>query len=359
MSVDTMQVCCIGRDEIIAKNHLLAALRRYAFYPFFCFLREDHLIYANVMDEAKANIDDVRLEVEHVRAPPLTSPVTNINITNNNININDNNTNDNDNKEIVTNLLDKSSSVSSSGGSGSGSGSSINHRRKNSAQQQYQYQHAQKNHINAIPVRTEFVYADGGKDAVQLCGDWNRWAPISMELESGKLYIYFLYVIYIYSDVSYMFIEGIWSVITVVPSGYREFCYIVDGIYHVSKRHPSNSDSTCNWRVVNGPPSSFIRRRRNERFRILRMADQAAAYLRMFILYYFYPTPDHTLPHIVTDTFAPIARKKHNNVNNILLSLFFGFKKHHSRRAPYRIAALFLLLSLGSILYFRSVPIHV
>lgn len=128
--------------------------------------------------------------------------------------------------------------------------------------------------------------------------------------------------------------------ITVVPSGYREFCYIVDGIYHVSKRHPSNSDSTCNWRIVNGPPTSYIRRRRNECFRILQLADQCAAYLRMFILYYFYPTPDHTLPHIVTDTFAPISRK-----NN---------KKYLSRRAPYRIAALFLILPLGSIIYFRA-----
>lgn len=130
-----------------------------------------------------------------------------------------------------------------------------------------------------------------------------------------------------------------------VPSGYREFCYVVDGIYHVSKRHPSNSDSTCNWRVVNGPPSSFIRRRRNERFAIMRFADQAAAYLRMFILYYFYPRkPDHALPHIVTDTFAPVTRKKKQNYK-------------HTIRSPYRIAALFLIFSIGSILYFKAVHV--
>ncbi len=41
---------------------------------------------------------------------------------------------------------------------------------------------------------------------------------------------------------------------TVVPSGYREFCYIVDGKFQVSTRHPTNAEGSCNWRTVYGPP---------------------------------------------------------------------------------------------------------
>jgi hypothetical protein len=46
----------------------------------------------------------------------------------------------------------------------------------------------------------------------------------------------------------------VWSVITVVPSGYREFCYNVDGGFTVSRKHPTNAEGTCNWRTVYGPP---------------------------------------------------------------------------------------------------------
>lgn len=177
----TMQVCCIGRDdEIIGRNELLAWVRRYALYPYFyCFLRQDTHIHirsgggciGREMATATPHIDDVRLEVERVKASPL---ISNINVC----------------VEEVTNLIDKSSSISSSGASGSGS--CINRRNSDSARQKQQ--HYKYNVNTCIPVRTEFVYADGGKEAVQLCGDWNRWAPISMELESGKISIAYVYL---------------------------------------------------------------------------------------------------------------------------------------------------------------------
>lgn len=50
-------------------------------------------------------------------------------------------------------------------------------------------------------------------------------------------------------------VEGTWSIVTVVPSGYREFCYQVDGKFAVSRKHPTNSDGSCNWRTVYGPPT--------------------------------------------------------------------------------------------------------
>lgn len=52
-----------------------------------------------------------------------------------------------------------------------------------------------------------------------------------------------------------------WSVVTIVPGGYREFCYNVDGKFAVSKKHPTNSDGSCNWRTVYGPPSGRHRPR--------------------------------------------------------------------------------------------------
>lgn len=48
---------------------------------------------------------------------------------------------------------------------------------------------------------------------------------------------------------------GVWSIVTIVPSGYREFCYKVDGRFAVSKKHPTNIDGSCNWRTVYGPPA--------------------------------------------------------------------------------------------------------
>lgn len=42
--------------------------------------------------------------------------------------------------------------------------------------------------------------------------------------------------------------------ITPVPVGYCEFCYIVDGRVTVSQKHPTTKDKSRNWRNVYGPP---------------------------------------------------------------------------------------------------------
>lgn len=66
-------------------------------------------------------------------------------------------------------------------------------------------------------MKTEFVYADGAKDDVQLSGDWNDWKAIQMFHEGG----------------------GMWSVVTPVPPGPHEFKFIVDGEWKHSNRHPT------------------------------------------------------------------------------------------------------------------------
>jgi hypothetical protein len=48
--------------------------------------------------------------------------------------------------------------------------------------------------------------------------------------------------------------------VTLVPSGYREFCYIVDGVITVSSKHPTNPNGSCNWRTVYGPPMDQVKR---------------------------------------------------------------------------------------------------
>lgn len=81
------------------------------------------------------------------------------------------------------------------------------------------------------PVKTEFVYADGAKDDVQLSGDWNDWKAIQMFHEGG----------------------GMWSVVTPVPPGPHEFKFIVDGEWKHSNRHPTigiDDTSLNNVRVV-------------------------------------------------------------------------------------------------------------
>lgn len=66
-------------------------------------------------------------------------------------------------------------------------------------------------------VKTEFVFADGAKDDVQLSGDWNDWKAIQMFHEGA----------------------GTWSVVTPVPPGPHEFKFIVDGEWKHSERHPT------------------------------------------------------------------------------------------------------------------------
>lgn len=43
--------------------------------------------------------------------------------------------------------------------------------------------------------------------------------------------------------------------ITLVPAGYCEFCYIADAQMTVSQKHPTIEDGSRNWRTVCGPPS--------------------------------------------------------------------------------------------------------
>lgn len=66
-------------------------------------------------------------------------------------------------------------------------------------------------------VKTEFVFADGAKNDVQLSGDWNDWKAIQMFHEGA----------------------GTWSVVTPVPPGPHEFKFIVDGEWKHSERHPT------------------------------------------------------------------------------------------------------------------------
>eukprot|EP00177_Eucheuma_denticulatum_P006011 GFKZ01010961.1.p1 GENE.GFKZ01010961.1~~GFKZ01010961.1.p1 ORF type:complete len:145 (+),score=7.74 GFKZ01010961.1:528-962(+) len=55
---------------------------------------------------------------------------------------------------------------------------------------------------------------------------------------------------------SYSFpLAHIWSVITTVPSGHRQFCYLVDGTPVISPKHPTNPQGSLNWRKVRGPPA--------------------------------------------------------------------------------------------------------
>ena len=82
----------------------------------------------------------------------------------------------------------------------------------------------QKHRVHGV--KTEFVFADGAKDDVQLSGDWNDWKAIQMFHEGG----------------------GMWSVVTPVPPGPHEFKFIVDGEWKHSVRHPTIGidDNTLN-----------------------------------------------------------------------------------------------------------------
>lgn len=84
-------------------------------------------------------------------------------------------------------------------------------------------------------MKTEFVFADGAKDDVQLSGDWNDWKAIQMFHEGA----------------------GTWSVVTPVPPGPHEFKFIVDGEWKHSERHPTigiDEDSLNNVRYVLAEP---------------------------------------------------------------------------------------------------------
>lgn len=114
-------------------------------------------------------------------------------------------------------------------------------------------------------VKTEFVFADGAKDDVQLSGDWNDWKAIQMFHEGG----------------------GMWSVVTPVPPGPHEFKFIVDGEWKHSNRHPTigiDETSLNNVRYVLaepdlGPQTSSTTRpaRRDSRASSIASTDAGAA----------------------------------------------------------------------------------
>jgi hypothetical protein len=78
---------------------------------------------------------------------------------------------------------------------------------------------------------------------------------VGLRNDEGRALIVNCLSICLPSDDIDILIAGVWSVVTVVPSGYREFCYNVDGEFTVSRKHPTNVDGTYNWRTVYGPPA--------------------------------------------------------------------------------------------------------
>lgn len=86
-----------------------------------------------------------------------------------------------------------------------------------------------------VMVKTEFVWADGAENDVQLSGSWNGWMTIQMYHEGG----------------------GMWSVVTPVPAGIHEFKFVVDGEWRHSTRHPTVGEDEAtmnNVRMIRGPP---------------------------------------------------------------------------------------------------------
>mmetsp|Transcript_7520 Transcript_7520/g.13588 ORF Transcript_7520/g.13588 Transcript_7520/m.13588 type:complete len:238 (-) Transcript_7520:973-1686(-) len=78
----------------------------------------------------------------------------------------------------------------------------------------------------------EFVYYDrtGNAHDVRVAGDWNDWSCVSLQYSQPKL----------------------WKVVLVVPIGYHEFVYYVDGSPKVSDVHPKTADGMTNWRNIVG-----------------------------------------------------------------------------------------------------------
>ncbi|KAA8491114.1 hypothetical protein FVE85_4531 [Porphyridium purpureum] len=82
-----------------------------------------------------------------------------------------------------------------------------------------------------LRVPVEFIFGDANQDArVALCGDWNSWRPIPMQRakQSNKLF----------------------SVVTLLPAGYCEYFFLVNGERVVSQAHPRNLEGSANWRNI-------------------------------------------------------------------------------------------------------------
>lgn len=84
-------------------------------------------------------------------------------------------------------------------------------------------------------VKAEFVFADpGASDTVSLHGDWNGWTGVPLKEEEKDL----------------------WSCVVIVPTGHREFYFVVDGNSVLSSKHPISTCGTRNWRNIHGPHKS-------------------------------------------------------------------------------------------------------
>lgn len=149
----------------------------------------------------------------------------------------------------------------------------------------------------ALYVRTEFVYtAPENLQSVSLCGDWDNWAPIPMSLEQSTYSLPPpLPLQHTTPILTFPFLphaEHMWSTITLVPIGFREFYYLCDGRPLVSHKHPTNAQRTANWRRIYGPPA---RRHRPQPpstpVRIFRCMDALADAIRLSLRFQQHPFP--------------------------------------------------------------------
>ncbi|KAA8499850.1 hypothetical protein FVE85_7435 [Porphyridium purpureum] len=78
----------------------------------------------------------------------------------------------------------------------------------------------------------EFVYYARGEmpQSVEILGDWNGWEAVPLH-DAGK---------------------RLWRVVVLLPAGYHEFVYCVNGELRLSEVHPKTSDGRSNWRHVVG-----------------------------------------------------------------------------------------------------------
>lgn len=75
-----------------------------------------------------------------------------------------------------------------------------------------------------------------------------------------------------------------------MPTGYRQFFYMVDGSFMLSTKHPTNADGTRNWRTVYGPPRSLRNRISTAHgTKLERALDSLSESIRNFFLAAFQP----------------------------------------------------------------------
>ncbi|KAI0562299.1 hypothetical protein FGB62_62g235 [Gracilaria domingensis] len=200
---------------------------------------------------------------------------------------------------------------------------------------------------NAIPVRTEFVFcASQPYSSVLLCGDWCDWHPIHMNLEQGKRSAAPSDSRALHASTSSALtptvVDCVWSVITVVPNGYREFFYMVDGTTMLSTKHPTNAQGTRNWRTVYGPP----RRGRNRasslhRTPFERAMDSLSDSLRKFLLAAF--QPDQLSKRTERRLQSQLQPEVVRDIENSLVHAESRREWYHSFASPVRVAVLLIV----------------